>query len=138
MCPIVSFSNDKSTTDQKKSPLRFIPSSDFIIENKCNIGHYLILQSMPCIISIGDLRHIWQTLWLSSTHLANPLIVFDTFGKPFDCLRHIWQTLWLSSTHLANPLIVLDTFGKPFDCLELKDIFQNYLVFQSFDIFCAP
>jgi hypothetical protein len=44
MCPIVSFSNEKSTTDQKKSPLRFIPSSDFIIENNCIIGHYLILQ----------------------------------------------------------------------------------------------
>ena len=43
MCPIVSFSNEKSTTDQKKSPLHFIPSSDFIIENNCNRGHYLIL-----------------------------------------------------------------------------------------------
>jgi hypothetical protein len=40
MCPIVSFSNEKSTTDQKKLPLRFITSSDFIIKNKCNIGHY--------------------------------------------------------------------------------------------------
>jgi hypothetical protein len=38
MCPIVSFSNEKSTTDQKKSPLRFILSSDFIIENNCNIN----------------------------------------------------------------------------------------------------
>ena len=43
MCPIVSFSNEKSTTDQKKSPLHFIPSSYFIIENNCTIGHYLVL-----------------------------------------------------------------------------------------------
>ena len=52
MCPIVSFSNEKSTTDQKKSPLRFIPSLDFIIEHNCNRGHYLILQSnvFNCII----------------------------------------------------------------------------------------
>ena len=50
MCPIVSFSNEKSTTDQKKSPLRFIPSSDFIIENNCNIaGHYLILHYTPAV-----------------------------------------------------------------------------------------
>ena len=124
MCPIISFSNDKSTTDQKKSPLRFIPSSDFIIENKCNIGHYLILQSMPCIISIGDLRHIWQTLWLSSTHLANPLIVFDTFGKPFDCLRHIWQTLWLSWTQR----FFSELFGFPIFWHFLRTlvrVFQN-------------
>jgi len=40
MCPIVSFSNEKSPTDQKKSHLRFIPSSDFIIENNCNKGQY--------------------------------------------------------------------------------------------------
>ena len=52
MCPIVSFSNEKSTTDQKKLPLRFISSLDFIIEHNCNIGHYLILQSnvFNCII----------------------------------------------------------------------------------------
>jgi hypothetical protein len=47
MCPIVSFSNEKSTTDQKKSPLRFIPSSDFIIENNCNIaGHYFMADTI--------------------------------------------------------------------------------------------
>jgi hypothetical protein len=45
MCLIVSFSNEKSTTDQKKSPLRFIPSSDFIIENNYNIGQISSLAS---------------------------------------------------------------------------------------------
>jgi hypothetical protein len=55
MCPIGSFSNEKSTTDQKKSPLRFIPSLDFIIENNCNIGHYLILhKQVHNIISNAD------------------------------------------------------------------------------------
>ena len=67
MYPIVSFSNEKSNTDQKKSPLRFIPSSDFsdfIIENNCNNrtlfhgGHYLILH--------------WLLLYCHQTFLIRP------------------------------------------------------------------
>jgi len=55
MCPIVSFSNEKSTTDHKKSPLRFIPSSDFIIENNCNIGHNFTADTMN-----NPIRREWR------------------------------------------------------------------------------
>jgi len=45
-CVRLSFSNEKPPTDQKMSPLRFIPSSNFIIENNYNRGQYFTVNTI--------------------------------------------------------------------------------------------
>jgi hypothetical protein len=74
MCPIVSFSNEKSTTDQKKSPLRFMPSSDFIIENNCNIGHYFTADMDVWVMVFNA---TYNNMWIF--HLKK--IQSDTFSQ---------------------------------------------------------
>ena len=101
---IVSFSNEKSSADQKKSPLR-VPSSDFIIENNCNRCNNISRRSLfnPTHTPYAHAFEAFEsTTWFTAAsgmwRVALCLIVNTDSGAPLSLVFSAFE--WSMTLHI--------------------------------------